>query len=113
MPERMAYLEKKIGDSADKHAKELQNLKAAHDNHAKSVADSHEKHSSVDDIMIWLDACADMNKAKQGSLSLSLFLCVSLSLYIYIYTHVYLSLDISLSLHICMYVCMYIYIYIY
>eukprot|EP00972_Heterocapsa_arctica_P036347 5349559-Heterocapsa_arctica.AAC.1 len=47
LPERISYLGKTIGDSADKHAKKLEKLKAAHDAHAQGIPDAHEKHASV------------------------------------------------------------------
>jgi len=41
--ERVAYMEKLMGDSADKHARELQAIKDLHDKHIK---DNHSRHSA-------------------------------------------------------------------
>mmetsp|Transcript_10058 Transcript_10058/g.27079 ORF Transcript_10058/g.27079 Transcript_10058/m.27079 type:complete len:424 (-) Transcript_10058:7-1278(-) len=41
MPERMEYIEKLLGDSADKHAEEVQSLRDAHSKHAQDLLDHH------------------------------------------------------------------------
>merc|ERR1719469_1331578 len=41
LPERMAFVEKLRGDSADKHTKEIEALKQAHSKHAKSLDEHH------------------------------------------------------------------------
>merc|ERR1719229_349490 len=58
MGERMRYVEKLLGDSADKHAKELKALKAAHDRHAADVASlkaGHDQHASVPERINYLE----------------------------------------------------------
>merc|ERR1719382_1816441 len=63
MDERMRYVEKLLGDSADKHAKELKALKAAHEKHAgdtsRDMADlkalsTH--HASIPERMDYLES---------------------------------------------------------
>ena len=49
LPERIGYLEKNIGDSADKHARKLEALKGAHDKRAKGREATQDRHASVDD----------------------------------------------------------------
>merc|ERR1712107_657860 len=39
LPNRVAYLEQELGDSADKHAKTIDELKRSHEKHARDVAD--------------------------------------------------------------------------
>lgn len=48
MNERVAYLEKLVGDSADKHSKELESLKSLHSRH---VSDTKSTHSSLQAIL--------------------------------------------------------------
>jgi hypothetical protein len=65
MQERMNYLEKMMGDSAEKHSKELENLKAAHGKHAADSAKqsrdmealkaAHVHHASVAERLEYLE----------------------------------------------------------
>lgn len=47
LEERMTYLENLAGDSADRHARELENLKSSHERHAQ---DARSKHGSVEQM---------------------------------------------------------------
>lgn len=54
----MTYVEKLLGDSADKHAKELANLKAAHDKHASDLAGvkaAHVHHATIQDRVDYIE----------------------------------------------------------
>jgi len=56
--ERINYVEKLLGDSADKHAKELKALKAAHDRHASDLSDvkaGHAQHASLPERINYLE----------------------------------------------------------
>merc|ERR1712238_587648 len=58
LPERMAFVEKLLGDSADKHAKELRALKAAHDRHASDVSElkgGHAAHATLPERINYLE----------------------------------------------------------
>lgn len=66
MPERIDYLEKMLGDSADTHAQELQALKEAHSKtasaqgkhakHLESLQGLHSNHSSMNERMDYLES---------------------------------------------------------
>merc|ERR1719512_339573 len=55
MEERVAYVERAIGDSVDKAAKEVSSLKAAHGTHNASVRDVMGKHVALQDRMEYLE----------------------------------------------------------
>merc|ERR1712113_759224 len=66
LQERIAYLEKTLGDSADKHWIEIQALKAAHAKHdtahGKYASDldrlkaAHEKHASIEERINYIES---------------------------------------------------------
>merc|ERR1719210_1377637 len=63
--ERLIYLEKVVGDSADKHAAEIDALKAAHSKHATAAAKQtkdleslkqvHEKHATLEERLNYVE----------------------------------------------------------
>merc|ERR1719193_2326895 len=58
MGERLAYVEKLLGDSADKHADELQAIKASHGKHAEdlaALAKAHEVHATLPERIAFLE----------------------------------------------------------
>merc|ERR1712032_1736088 len=48
--QRLAYIEKEVGDSFDKHARQLEDFKKNHDNHAKQMEEFKGKHAMHDQV---------------------------------------------------------------
>ena len=69
--ERMDYVEKTLGDSADKHSAEIMALKAAHAKHAAV----HDKHAKERRIHVYV--------------YIHVYIYIYICIYIYIYTHTY------------------------
>jgi len=69
MGERVGYLEKMLGDSVEKHAKELRDLKDSHSKH-KSDLDGlrglHVKHATVDQRLDYIEKCIGDSADKQS-----------------------------------------------
>merc|ERR1712113_542956 len=55
MGERLDYLEQIVGDSADKHAKQLKSIEMAHTKHAKCLDDALSRHASVEERLKYLE----------------------------------------------------------